>query len=147
MKIAVGSDHRGFPLKERLKVMLAAGGHEIIDAGCTSTLPADYPDYAFSVGEMVARGAADRGILICGSGIGMSIAANKVKGVRAALCRTVDDARMTRMHNDSNVLTLSERSLDDPALAELVTVWLTTPFDGGRHQRRVEKINAYESKR
>lgn len=147
MKIAVGSDHRGFPLKERLKAMLAAGGHEIIDAGCTSTQPADYPDYAFPVGEMVARGAANRGILICGSGIGMSIAANKVKGVRAALCRTVDDARMTRMHNDSNVLTLSERSLDDPALAELVTVWLTTPFDGGRHQRRVEKISAYESKR
>jgi ribose 5-phosphate isomerase B len=146
VKISIGSDHRGFPLKERLKGMLAAAGHEVVDAGCASTEPVDYPDYAFAVGEMVASGAADRGILICGSGIGMSIAANKVKGVRAALCRTVDDARMTRRHNDSNVLTLSARSIDDPALGELVAVWLSTPFDGGRHERRVDKIIAYESK-
>ena len=146
MKIAIGSDHRGFPLKERLKPFLAEAGHEVIDAGCSSTETADYPDYAFAVGEMVARGAADRGILACGTGIGMSIAANKVKGVRAALCRTVDDARMTRMHNDSNVLTLGERSLDDAALRELVTVWLTTPFEGGRHARRRDKIIAYELK-
>jgi ribose 5-phosphate isomerase B len=146
MKIAIGSDHRGFPLKERLKPFLTRAGHEVIDAGCASAETADYPDYAIAVGEMVARGAAERGILVCGTGIGMSIAANKVKGVRAALCRTVDDARMTRMHNDSNVLTLGERSLQDPALHELVTVWLTTPFEGGRHARRRDKITAYEMK-
>jgi len=146
MKIVIGSDHRGFALKERLKGMIAEAGHEVIDAGCTGTESVDYPDYAFSVGEMVARGVANRGILICASGIGMSIAANKVRGVRAALCRTVDDARMTRMHNDSNVLALSERSMTDPSLSELVAAWLATPFEGGRHQRRVDEITAYESK-
>ena len=146
MKIVIGSDHRGFALKERLKGMIAEAGHEVIDAGCAGTESVDYPDYAFSVGEMVARGGANRGILICASGIGMSIAANKVRGVRAALCRTVDDARMTRMHNDSNVLALSERSMTDPSLSELVAAWLATPFEGGRHQRRVDEITAYESK-
>jgi len=147
MRVAIGSDHRGFALKERLKEMLAGAGHAVIDEGCASAEPADYPDYAFPVAEKVARGEADRGILICGSGIGMSIAANKVRGVRAALCRTVEDARMTRMHNDSNVLALSEQSMNDPSIEELVTVWLTTPFEGGRHARRIEKITAYESKK
>jgi ribose 5-phosphate isomerase B len=146
MRIAIGSDHRGFPLKERLKPFLAKAGHEVIDAGTSSTESADYPDYAFAVGEMVASGAVERGILICGTGIGMSMAANKVKGVRAALCRTVGDARMTRMHNDANVLALGERSLDDPALHGLVTEFLTTPFEGGRHARRRDKIVAYELK-
>ncbi len=146
MRIAVGSDHRGFPLKEHLKPFLTKAGHEVIDVGCSSTDAVDYPDFAFAVGEMVARGAADRGILACGTGIGMSIAANKVKGVRAALCRTPADARMTRMHNDSNVLALGERSLEDPALHELVTEGLATPFEGGRHARRRDKIVAYEMK-
>ena len=147
MRIALGSDHRGFPLKERLKQMLAGGGHEVFDEGCPGTESVDYPDFAFPVAERVAAGEADRGILVCGSGIGMSIAANKVKGVRAALCRTVDDARMTREHNDSNVLTLSERSMDDPEVERLVTVWLETAFQGDRHKRRIDKIHSYERAR
>ena len=146
LKIAIGSDHRGFALKQHLVTMLAGEGHEVIDLGCTGTEPADFPDYAIPVAEMVASGTAQRGILVCGSGIGMSIAANKVKGVRAALCRTVEDASMTRRHNDSNVLALSERGLDDPKLDELVRVWLSTPFDGGRHVRRIEKIHRYEER-
>lgn len=147
MRIAVGSDHRGFQLKERLKKMLADGGHEVFDAGCDGTESVDYPDFAFPVAERVAAGEADRGILVCGSGIGMSIAANKVKTVRAALCRSVDDARMTREHNDSNVLALSERSMEDPDVERLVTVWLETAFQGDRHKRRIDKIHAYERAR
>lgn len=131
-------------MKERLLSMLGAAGHEVVDVGCSGTGSVDYPDYAVPVAEMVAGGGADRGILVCGSGIGMSIAANKVKGVRAALCRTVEDARMARRHNDSNVLTLSEKKIDDDDFEELVNVWLDTPFEGGRHQRRIDKISAYE---
>ena len=145
MKVAIGSDHRGFRLKERIKGILQRLGHEIIDVGCNGEESVDYPDFAFEVGERVASGSVDRGVLICGSGIGMSIAANKVKGVRASLCRTVDDAVMTRRHNDSNVLALSEKSTDDPAIDELVQKWLETPFDGGRHKRRIDKIAEYES--
>ena len=146
MKIAVGSDHRGFGLKAHLLSTLAKAGHEVIDLGCSGVEPADYPDFAFAVGELVASGGAERGILVCGSGVGMSIAANKVPGVRAALCRTVEDARMTRRHNDSNVLALPERGLDDPRIDELVAVWLSTPFEGGRHERRLEKIREYEER-
>lgn len=146
MRVAVGSDHRGFALKERLRGILRAGGHEVFDLGSKGTNSVDYPDFAFPVGEMVASGRADRGILVCASGIGMSIAANKVKDVRAALCGTVEDARMTRRHNDSNVLVLSERSLENAEVEELVRVWLETPFEGGRHQRRVDKIVAYENR-
>ncbi len=146
MKIALGSDHRGFALKSRLAKSLGEAGHEILDLGCSCDDPCDYPDFAFAVGEAVAAGAADRGILVCGTGIGMSIAANKVRGVRAALCRTVEDARMTRRHNDSNVLALSERSAGDPCTDELVKTWLDTLFEGGRHQRRVDGITAYETR-
>lgn len=134
-------------MKERLKELLSGDGHEIVDVGTGSTDPADYPDSAFSVAEKTAGGEADRGIVICGSGIGTSIAANKVDGVRAALCRTVNDARMTRLHNDSNVLALSESSMDDERLEEMVRVWLETEFEGGRHQRRVDKITDYEKNR
>jgi ribose 5-phosphate isomerase B len=144
LKIAIGSDHRGFDLKARLSEMLTSGGYDVVDIGAESTDSADYPDYAFPVAEMVASGKADRGILICGSGIGMSIAANKVRGVRAAFCRTIDEARMTRLHNDSNVLTLSETSMEDPSIEDLIRVWLETPFEGGRHQRRIDKISSYE---
>ena len=147
MKIAIGSDHRGFALKAHLVSILSKAGHEVVDLGCASAEPVDYPDYAFKVGERVASGAAERGIAICGTGIGMSIAANKVRGIRAALCCTVEDARMTRKHNDSNVLVLSERRFGDPETDELVTVWLSTPFEGGRHARRVDKIRAYEERR
>ena len=146
MKIALGSDHRGFALKSRLVKSLSEAGHEIMDLGCASADSCDYPDFAFAVGEAVVAGAADRGILVCGSGIGMSIAANKVPGVRAALCRTVEDARMTRRHNDSNVLALSERSAGDPCTDELVRTWLDTDFEGGRHARRVDRIMSYEAR-
>ena len=146
MKIAIGSDHRGYPLKDRIALKLQEQGHEVLDFGSEGTGSVDYPDYAMPVAEMVASGKAERGILICGSGIGMSIAANKVRGVRAALCRTVDDALMTRKHNDSNVLTLSAKSMEDPDVEELVRVWLETPFEGGRHQRRIEKISEYENR-
>ncbi len=145
VKISIGSDHRGFPLKERIKVLLEKWEHDVMDKGCEGADSVDYPDYAFPVARMVAAGEADRGILVCCTGIGMSIAANKVQGVRASLCRTIDDAAMTRRHNDSNVLALSEISMDDPALEELVKVWLETPFEGGRHQRRVGKIIGYET--
>jgi ribose 5-phosphate isomerase B len=147
MRIALGSDHRGWPLKERLKALLSGGGHEIVDVGTDSAESTDYPVYALAVAEKVASGEVDRGIVVCASGIGMSIAANKVDGVRAALCRTVEDARMSRLHNDANVLALSERSLQDPALEDLVRTWLETPFEGGRHQRRLDRIRRYEQGR
>jgi RpiB/LacA/LacB family sugar-phosphate isomerase len=146
MKIAIGSDHRGFALKAHLVPMLERAGHEIMDVGCRNAEACDYPDFGIAVGEAVASGAVDRGIAVCGSGIGMSIVVNKVRGIRAALCRTVDDARMTRRHNDSNVLVLSERALEDPALSEIVKIWLETPFDGGRHQRRIDRIREYEAR-
>jgi ribose 5-phosphate isomerase B len=147
LKIAIGSDHRGYSLKERIKTLLAGEGHEIIDVGTDSEDSADYPDYAIPVAEKTAGGEADRGIVICGSGIGMSIAANKVEGARAALVRTVEDAEMTRRHNDSNVLALSEAMGGDEHLEEIVRVWIDTEFDGGRHQRRVDKITDYEKNR
>lgn len=146
MRIAIGSDHRGWRLKERLRGMLEEGGHEVIDVGCTDETSTDYPDYAFSAAEMVGGGEVERGIVVCGSGIGMSIAANKVRGVRAALCRTTEDARASRIHNDANVLALSEGTFDNPELAELVRIWLETPFEGGRHLRRINKISAYEDR-
>jgi len=147
LKIAVGSDHRGYLLKERLKKMLVKLGHEVLDLGPADAEPADYPDFGIPVAEKTAGGEVDRGIVVCGSGIGMSIAANKVRGVRAALCRTVDEARMTRMHNDSNVLALSEKSGDDPRVEDLVRVWLETGFEGGRHRKRIDKISDYENGR
>ena len=147
MKIAIGSDHRGYSLKERIKKLLAGDGHEVVDVGTDSEDSADYPDYAIPVAEKTAGGEADRGILICGSGIGVSIVANKVDGARAALVWTVDQARMTRKHNDSNVLALSEEMGDDERIDEIVRVWLDTGVEGGRHQRRVDKITDYENNR
>ena len=147
MKIAIGSDHRGYSLKERIKELLAGDGHEIVDVGTDSEDSTDYPDYAIPVAEKTAGGETDRGILICGSGIGVSIVANKVDGARAALVWTVDQARMTRKHNDSNVLALSEKIMDDEQLDEIVRVWIDTDFEGGRHQRRVDKITDYEKSR
>jgi ribose 5-phosphate isomerase B len=127
--------------------MLSGLGHEVFDAGCDGPESCDYPEFAFKVAERVAADEADRGVLVCASGIGMSIAANKVKGIRAALCRTIEDARMTREHNDSNVLTLSEHSAEDPDLEQLVTTWLETEFQGERHKRRIDTIHAYERAR
>ena len=144
MKIAIGSDHRGYEAKERIKALLADMGLEIEDKGVHARQAADYPDTGLSVATEVARGAADRGILFCGSGIGMSVAANKVCGVRAALCHDELTAQMSRRHNDANVLCLPADLVGDALMQGIVRSWLTTEFEGGRHARRVEKILAYE---
>lgn len=145
MKIALGCDHRGYFHKTLLIKALTARGVEVQDMGCPGTDSADYPDPAFAVGELVADGKVDLGVLICGSGIGVSIAANKVKGVRASLCFTPDQARTTRQHNDSNVLCLSGDGLDPEAALTVFDAWLASDFEGGRHGRRVDKIIAYEN--
>jgi len=141
MKIALGSDHRGFPHKELLLETLGGRGVTAEDFGCRSDDPSDYPDAAFLVAEQVARGLADAGVLICGSGIGMSIAANKVSGVRAALCACETTARLSRQHNDANILCVGARITGLTVLEEMVRIFLETPFEGGRHQRRVDKMN------
>ena len=145
MTIAIGSDHRGYPHKERLKDALAAAGHELVDCGCHGTEAADYPDAAFAVGQQVAGGEVELGILICGSGIGVSIAANKVNGVRASLCGDVDSAAMTRRHNDSNVLCLSGDRTSPEAAVDIAEAYLAARFERGRHARRVAKITDYEN--
>ena len=144
MIIAVGSDHRGFPHKEALKDALTEQGIEVRDCGCLDDRSADYPDAALQVGGLVAASEAQAGILICGSGIGMSIAANKVKGVRASLCFTPEQARTTRQHNDSNVLCLSGDGVTVDQAVEMARVYLATGFIGGRHARRVAKIKDFE---
>ncbi len=140
MKVVVGADHRGFALKENLKRWLAARGHEVIDFGTSDAESVDYPDYAFKVAGAVARHQAERGILICSTGIGMSIAANKVGGVRAALVDSVKLARLSREHNDANVLCLGADFVSAALAQRIVGVWLRTGFAGGRHARRVRKL-------
>ncbi|MCL6561411.1 MAG: ribose 5-phosphate isomerase B [Firmicutes bacterium] len=144
MRIAVGADHAGWPLKEPLANFLIENGWDVEDFGTFSPESVDYPDYAEKVARAVASGQAERGLLICGSGIGMCIAANKVPGVRAALAHDVVAARLSRQHNDANVLTMGARFIAVPLAQEILKVWLETPFEGGRHQRRVEKIQALE---
>ena len=139
MKIAIGNDHRGFKLKLKIVDWLKNHGHQVEDAGAHSEESADYPDYAGKVAKAVADGQSDRGILICGTGIGMSIAANKRKEIRAALCYKPEYAALTRMHNDANVLCLGEMNGDELNL-EVLDVFMGTEFEGGRHQRRVDKI-------
>ncbi len=147
MKVALGSDHAGFGLKEGLKETLRALGVEVQDLGTHDEASVDYVDYARQVAEAVARGSADRGIAICGTGIGTSIAANKVPGVRAALCHESFTARMSREHNDANVLCLGARVIGRELAAEIVRVFLASDFAGGRHARRVEKIVALDRAR
>lgn len=144
MTIAIGADHAGFVLKERVREMLEAKGHLVIDKGTHSTESCDYPDYAFPVAADVACGRAERGILVCSTGVGMSIAANKVQGIRAALGTSVDEVRLTRSHNDANVLTLGAKYLDPATAGPLVDAFLSTGFEQGRHQRRLAKICALE---
>lgn len=144
MKIAVASDHRGVHVKTRILSTVAKLGHEPHDGGTDSPASVDYPDYAFEVAKWVGEGRYDRGILICGTGIGMCIAANKVKGVRAAPCHDSITAELSRRHNDANVLCLSADLLGEELIERMVQIWLETPFDGGRHARRVEKIMGYE---
>lgn len=144
MKIAIGADHAGFELKEKVKQRLAARGIEMLDKGTVSNESVDYPDFARKVAEDVAGRRADLGILVCGSGVGMSIAANKVPGVRAANVATEIEAEMSRRHNDANVLAIGARVLDDQQAFAIVDKWLASPFEGGRHQRRVDKIMQIE---
>ena len=144
MKIALGNDHRGVSVKHRLLGLLKELGHEVNDLGACSPASVDYPDYAIPVAEAVSTGKADRGILICGTGHGMCIAANKVTGVRAVNCRDVVDAELSRRHNDANVMCLSADLIGEEQVEEMVRTWLTTDFEGGRHARRTEKITAYE---
>lgn len=144
MKIAVGSDHAGFLLKQKLSQKLAEQGHQVEDLGTTSTESTDYPDYAAAVGRKVASGEADRGLLVCMSGVGMSIAANKIHGVRSAVGVNPDEVALTRSHNDINVLALGSKYTDEQSAEQLVNIFLNTPFDGGRHARRVGKIEQLE---
>jgi ribose 5-phosphate isomerase B len=145
--IAIGADHAGFVLKEQLKTWLAADGHLAIDHGTYSTDSVDYPDYAARVAQAVRDGRAERGLLVCGSGIGMAMAANKVSGVRAAVASDPEVARLSRQHNDANVLALGAR-LTTPAQAlAVVQAWLAEPFEGGRHARRVDKLARLDATR
>jgi len=145
LKVAIGADHGGFRLKEEIKAMLEAQQIEVVDLGCDCEQSVDYPDYALPVAQKVASGECDRGILICGTGIGMSIAANKVKGIRCALVHDLFSAKATREHNDSNILAMGERVVGPGLAMEIVKVWLGTEFAGGRHINRLNKINEIEA--
>jgi ribose 5-phosphate isomerase B len=145
MKIAVGSDHRGLAVKQRVVPLLQQMGHEVIDVGPAAAGSVDYPDFAFEAAKAVGEGRADRGILICGTGIGMCIAANKVRGVRAAPCHDSITAEMSRRHNDANILCLSADLLGEGLIERMVPIWLETAFEAGRHARRVEKITKFEA--
>ncbi len=147
MRVAIGSDHAGFFLKEALESFLEQEGAGVIDLGCDSPDPVDYPDFARAVAERVARGEADRGVLVCGSGIGMSIAANKVPGARAALVSEPLSARLCREHNDANVLCLGARVIGEDMARECLRAFLATEFAGGRHGRRVGLISSMETTR
>ncbi|MGE0756269.1 MAG: ribose 5-phosphate isomerase B [Pirellulaceae bacterium] len=144
MRIAIGSDHRGFNVKARLIEGLRQDGHEIADEGTHNGDTCDYPDVACIVSRKVSAGEADRGILICGTGIGMQITANKFRGVRAAVCHDEIEAEMSRRHNDTNVLCLSGNLVGERRVDSLVKKWLATEFEGGRHARRIEKIQHIE---
>ncbi len=141
MKIAFGSDHGGIGLKQVLVAKLEADGHTVIDLGCSSDEAVDYPDFAEKVCGKVLSGEADRGILVCGTGIGMSMAANKHHAIRAALCDNEYMARMSREHNNANILCLGDRVLGKGLAESIVDVWLNTDFSGGRHQRRIDKFS------
>jgi ribose 5-phosphate isomerase B len=145
MKIAVASDHRGVKAIEQVKAIISQLKHECVDFGSNNENPVDYPDMAYQAAMAVSEKTADMAILVCGTGIGMCIAANKVKGVRAALCYDELNAQISRHHNDANVLCLSGDLLGTTVLRKMVETWLTTEFSGGRHQRRVDKISAIEN--
>lgn len=146
MRVYVGADHAGFQLKEHVERFLSGLGHEVIDVGTDGEESVDYPDFAEKVARAVASGEADRGVLVCGTGLGMAVAANKVPGVRAVQAADPEMARMARLHNDANVLTLPGRYIGPERASEVVTAFLETPFEGGRHQRRIEKIGELEKR-
>lgn len=144
MRIAVASDHAGFTLKEHVKTTLRSQGHEVLDAGTTSAESTDYPQYAAKAARLVAAGDAERGVLVCGSGNGVTITANKIDGIRAVNAHDADEATMARRHNGINVLGLSEARIDGPTAETIVAAFLATEFDGGRHERRVDEISDVE---
>lgn len=144
MKIAIGSDHRGYDAKRRIAPLLTQLGHTVLDVGPSGPESVDYPDYGLKVAHAVGEKTVDRGILICGTGIGMCITANKVRGVRAAPCHDSITAEMSRRHNDANVLCLSADLLGDELMSRMIKIWLETEFEAGRHARRVEKITRFE---
>ncbi len=144
MKIAIGSDHAGFRYKERIKELLSTLGHEVADFGTSSEEPVDYPLFIRPVAEAVARGDAERGVVLGGSGNGEAMAANRVKKVRCALCWNVASARLARQHNDANILSLGQRMLSEEEALDIVLVWLETGFEGGRHLRRIQLLDSEE---
>ena len=144
MRVAIGADHAGFPLKEDLKAFLSEDGHRVLDVGTDSTAPVDYPPFCAAAARAVVAGEADRAIVLGGSGQGEQIAANKVDGIRAALCNDLFLARLSREHNDANVLAIGARVVAPAYAREIVRVWLETPFDGGRHEARLEQIREIE---
>jgi ribose 5-phosphate isomerase B len=144
MRIAVGSDHAGFALKERVRPLLEGSGHEVVDVGTDSEESTDYPRYAAEAAKLVADGEADRAVLVCGSGVGVSIVANKIDGVRAVNAHDPDEAEMSRRHNNANVLALAGRRLEEGDAPEIIERFLETDFEGGRHERRVDQIAAVE---
>jgi ribose 5-phosphate isomerase B len=141
MRIGIGSDHAGFLYKQRIAELLRDGGHDVTDVGTTSTESVDYPKFIRPVAEGVASGRFDRGIVLGGSGNGEAMAANRVKGVRCALCWSVESAKLSRAHNDANVLSLGERLVPWDTVVRILEVWFSTPFDGGRHARRVAQLD------
>ena len=145
MKISIGSDHAGFGYKERIIAHLKAAGHEVSDHGTHSAESTDYPLFIIPAAEAVARGEAERGIVLGGSGNGEAIAANKVKGVRCALCWSDETAEFSRRHNDANVLSIGQRMVSIEIALQVLDIWLKTPFEGGRHARRIKELDAYES--
>ncbi|MFB9758383.1 ribose 5-phosphate isomerase B [Ectobacillus funiculus] len=144
MKVVIASDHGGMNIRKEIISLMEELNIEYVDLGCECNTSVDYPDYAIPVAEKVASGEVDRGILICGTGIGMSIAANKVKGVRCALVHDTFSAKATREHNNTNILAMGERIIGPGLARDIAKIWLTTPFEGGRHENRVNKITAYE---
>jgi ribose 5-phosphate isomerase B len=147
MKIAIGADHAGFQEKNRLAEYLRSAGHEVVDCGTDSAESTDYPEYAARVAEAVASGQVERGVLVCGTGIGMSMAANKINNIRAAACQIPEAARFSRAHNDANVLCLGARLNTPDQMREIADVWFRTGFDGGRHARRIGEIRDLETSR
>ena len=145
MRIAVASDHAGFHLRQAIAERLRQDGHEVEDCGCDGESSCDYPDFGAAAARLVSKGAVERAVLVCGTGIGMAMTANKIRGVRAALAHDPFTARMSREHNDANVLCLGERVLDAELALQVTEIWLDATFEGGRHQRRVDKINALDS--
>ncbi len=146
MRIAIGSDHRGYQSKEKIKALLISKGHEVKDFGTESPASCDYPDAAYPTCRAVVNRECDLGILLCGSGIGMSMSANKVRGIRAALCHDELTAEMSRRHNDANILCLPADLIGDELIRRIVEVWLKSTFEGGRHERRVRKMAEYEAR-